>query len=248
MPLTANQDSLHLSLSADWCCGQSLAVEIKSYYRARYYDPSVGRFLGEDPIGFDGGDNRYAYAANSANDFSDPSGLAPWDGLLNWYLNKYRPILPMPQPPAQKPCPLSPVDPCDSGHGRPYDPRAKQHPARDIGTPGLGTPITAPGDGNVAGRNSKGYPVPPPFNFNQSAPPGSTNFISINTVSGYNITFFHVTPNLADGSDLMAGTVVGYTDDTGRQMGAIRGRHTHVQVRDPFGNFVDPLTYFKNCK
>lgn len=55
-------------------------------------------------------------------------------------------------------------------------------------------------------------------------------------------------PFVADGSDLMAGTVLGNTDDTGRQMGAIRGRHTHVQVRDPFGNLVDPLTYFKNCK
>lgn len=27
------------------------------YYRARYYDPSTGRFLSEDPIGFSGVDN-----------------------------------------------------------------------------------------------------------------------------------------------------------------------------------------------
>ena len=27
------------------------------FYRARYYDPTAGRFLGEDPIGFDSGTN-----------------------------------------------------------------------------------------------------------------------------------------------------------------------------------------------
>jgi RHS repeat-associated protein len=216
------------------------------YYRARYYDSGIGRFLGEDPIGFDGGDNGYEYADNSPNDFIDPSGLSPWGDLLNWYLNKYHPILPLTQPAAAKPCPLAPVNPCDSSHGRPYDPR-HGHPARDIGTPGLGTPIAAPEDGSVGKTNGQGYPVSPPFNLSQSAPPGSTNFISINTVSGYNITFFHVTPNLSNGSDLMGGTVVGYTDDTGRQMGAIRGRHTHVQVRDPSGKLIDPLMYFTNC-
>ncbi len=25
------------------------------YYRARYYNPTIGRFLSEDPIGFEGG-------------------------------------------------------------------------------------------------------------------------------------------------------------------------------------------------
>ena len=32
------------------------------YYRARYYDSNTGRFLSEDPVGFDGGINLYAYA------------------------------------------------------------------------------------------------------------------------------------------------------------------------------------------
>ena len=27
----------------------------RKYYRARYYDPKVGRFTNEDPVGFDGG-------------------------------------------------------------------------------------------------------------------------------------------------------------------------------------------------
>jgi len=45
------------------------------YYRARYYDPKVGRFIGEDPIGFAGGINAYTYVAGNPVNFVDPSGL-----------------------------------------------------------------------------------------------------------------------------------------------------------------------------
>jgi RHS repeat-associated protein len=45
------------------------------YYRARYYDPKVGRFLSEDPIGFEGGIHFYKYAGNNPGVFRDPSGL-----------------------------------------------------------------------------------------------------------------------------------------------------------------------------
>lgn len=45
------------------------------YYRARYYDPAVGRFLGEDPIGFNGGTDFYSYVSNHSTDLVDPSGL-----------------------------------------------------------------------------------------------------------------------------------------------------------------------------
>ena len=44
------------------------------YYRARYYDPSVGRFTQRDPLGFVDGVNRYAYAMNSPVNFVDPWG------------------------------------------------------------------------------------------------------------------------------------------------------------------------------
>ena len=44
------------------------------FYRARYYNPAFGRFISEDPIGFRGGANLYAYADNSPITFTDPYG------------------------------------------------------------------------------------------------------------------------------------------------------------------------------
>ncbi len=46
------------------------------YYRTRYYDPSIGRFISEDPIGFLSGDaNFYAYVSNNPINWRDPLGL-----------------------------------------------------------------------------------------------------------------------------------------------------------------------------
>jgi len=52
------------------------------YYRARYYDPELGRFLSEDPIGLAGGINLYAYVGNDPVNARDPYGLYdPGDDL-----------------------------------------------------------------------------------------------------------------------------------------------------------------------
>jgi RHS repeat-associated protein len=46
------------------------------YYRARWYDQRVGRFLSEDPLSFAAGDvNLSRYVSNSQTNFVDPSGL-----------------------------------------------------------------------------------------------------------------------------------------------------------------------------
>jgi RHS repeat-associated protein len=48
-------------------------------YRARYYNPTLGRFISEDPIR--AGNNYYAYALNDPVGWSDPSGL----DSTNWF-------------------------------------------------------------------------------------------------------------------------------------------------------------------
>jgi RHS repeat-associated protein len=45
------------------------------FYRARYFDPSAGRFISEDPIRFAIGPDFYTYVANDPTGQIDPSGL-----------------------------------------------------------------------------------------------------------------------------------------------------------------------------
>uniref|UniRef100_UPI0010F7B51C RHS repeat-associated core domain-containing protein n=1 Tax=Chitinivorax sp. B TaxID=2502235 RepID=UPI0010F7B51C len=45
------------------------------YYRARWYDPSIGRFTQRDPSGLAGGLNPYAYVDGDPINNIDPSGL-----------------------------------------------------------------------------------------------------------------------------------------------------------------------------
>ncbi len=54
------------------------------YYRARYYHPALGRFLGEDPLDMFDGPNQYIYAGNDPNGSIDPFGLTNQIGDFGW--------------------------------------------------------------------------------------------------------------------------------------------------------------------
>lgn len=46
------------------------------FLRARYYSPTLGRFINEDPLGVAGGDvNSYAYVLDNPTNYTDPLGL-----------------------------------------------------------------------------------------------------------------------------------------------------------------------------
>ena len=51
------------------------------YVRNRWYDPTVGRFISEDPIGIAGGVNLYAFAGNDPINGEDPFGLSGGGGF-----------------------------------------------------------------------------------------------------------------------------------------------------------------------
>jgi RHS repeat-associated protein len=59
------------------------------YYRARYYDPTINRFISEDPMGYAGsGPNLYAYVHDNPTNLVDPFGLqdnaSPWQVGWEW--------------------------------------------------------------------------------------------------------------------------------------------------------------------
>ena len=80
-------------------------------YRARYYDPKIGRFISEGPIGFSGGINFFAYVFNDPVNRTDPSGQAVvqvpplppppnptsfWQQFFWHFFSQTRTMLPMP--------------------------------------------------------------------------------------------------------------------------------------------------------
>jgi len=45
------------------------------FYRARYYEPGIGRFTQRDPLGYLGGSNQYSYTENNPIVWNDPFGF-----------------------------------------------------------------------------------------------------------------------------------------------------------------------------
>jgi uncharacterized protein RhaS with RHS repeats len=96
------------------------------FYRGRYYDPVVGRFINEDPISFAGGDvNLYRYVGNSPVNATDPMGwfaiawpvfevikwVLVWVFIVGvgWVLQRQQQIDPPLVPPIDPPLPPPPI-------------------------------------------------------------------------------------------------------------------------------------------
>jgi RHS repeat-associated protein len=56
------------------------------FYRARYYDPVLKRFIAEDPAGLSAGMNKYRYVNNSPIGLTDPDGELPIVPIAAMYL------------------------------------------------------------------------------------------------------------------------------------------------------------------
>ncbi|HKS82894.1 MAG TPA: RHS repeat-associated core domain-containing protein [Candidatus Acidoferrales bacterium] len=89
--------------------GREFDTETDLYYnRARYLDPSTGKFLSEDPLRFAAnGVNFYEYAYNDPTKFTDPSGMQQTVPVT-----PTAPVMPPPAPPVE---PIPPVIPVAGG-------------------------------------------------------------------------------------------------------------------------------------
>lgn len=52
------------------------------HFGAREYDPSIGRWISKDPVGFDGGTNHFAYCEGDPVNLVDPDGENPAGGVI----------------------------------------------------------------------------------------------------------------------------------------------------------------------
>jgi RHS repeat-associated protein len=115
------------------------------YYRARYYDPSVGRFISEDPLEFAGESTSfYEYDYDDPANFIDPSGMQSQDTCVKhpevcgpampalydppWWSMPAAP--PAPAPPAPPPGWNLPGGPRGSTKGDSTNPSAQLSPAQ----------------------------------------------------------------------------------------------------------------------
>jgi len=80
------------------CTGRRFDIEIRRpgtgraglyFYRARYYNPHIGRFMQTDPIGYEPDMNLYRYCKNNPVNLTDPSGGCAVPGFLSDVIDQY---------------------------------------------------------------------------------------------------------------------------------------------------------------
>ncbi|MGH7147237.1 MAG: RHS repeat domain-containing protein, partial [Nitrospiraceae bacterium] len=134
------------------------------YYRARYYDPVIGRFILEDPAGFVDGPNIYSYVRNNPQMNIDPLGLQLCNGRWRWLGSRRTAWLFFPTCECAYRC-----EPCEGQSFFSADPFAPDHPR----TPGSW--IFDGGHlGGAGGPPRGGMTVPPAIS--SGGPPGKRGF------------------------------------------------------------------------
>ena len=137
---------------------------------------------------------------------------------------------PSPQGGAHAPLPGRPST--SSGFGMRTDPITKQpafHRGLDIPVP-VGTPVYAPFAGLVTRIDRDGV--------GRGVTNGNAVFIRSNN---YLWAFLHLSAvELLIGAKVQRGQLIGRTGQTGRATGP----HLHIQVYDPSGRLVDPMTVY----
>lgn len=113
---------------------------------------------------------------------------------------------------------------------------AGQHPGLDIGTP-LGTPVFAVADGTVTGAVDA--PSVDPF--------FRPNPVYQTAQDGTQIIYGHMWDNVVDAGDKVTkGQYLGTSGEQtvkGTRTPDGSGPHIHFEVRDPAGQFINPLDY-----
>ncbi len=83
------------------------------YYRARYYNPELGRFMSPDPMGLIDGPNLYTYCGNDSVNWVDPLGRMSQKHKMGPQMMEPEPVAP---PIPKDPTPKDPTKPKEKDH------------------------------------------------------------------------------------------------------------------------------------